>query len=318
MFCKSLCKIMLLATGIALISACDSNSSTNTVSSSSGTGGSDFSLQFSAQVDGMELNCTEQYNNLGPEGSYSIGVGDLRFYVSNLKFYDNSDVEIAVTLDSNDFQLNHDNGSVSLIDLSPAGTSDDYCGIQSGTPRVNGIITGQVADDAIASVSFDVGVPQATMKAVIAAAASTNDAPSPLAELDWSWASGYKHFSLNFTTMDATHTELTANSGVHFGSRDCGAGETNKALSERDQCGLLNTPKVRLSDFDPSVNRVVVDIAQILANLNDGDFNVGGSFGLQCHSGQAQASCDKLFNNFGVNLATGLADATDNSVFVKQ
>lgn len=303
-----------------VIAACDSNSSTknngstNKSSSSTSTELSEnFSLQFKAMVGSSELNCDDIYPGFGPDESYSVGVGDLRFYVSNLKFYDSAGTELATTLDDGDFQLNHESGSVALIDFS--GTDSGYCEIASeGTPRTNNVITGAVSgESAIAAVSFDVGVSQATMKAVIAASDDVSDTPSPLAEMHWSWAAGYRHFVVNFTSMDETHTDMVENSGFHIGSRDCG--DAGKALGDQDTCGLINTPQVMLNDFDPSVNSVVVDLASLLAGAQEADFEGADNFGIQCHSAAAQSACASLFPNFGLNLETGTADASGNTVF---
>ncbi len=306
----------LLVLAIALLQGCDGGGS-NTQKSGSPSVPQDyeFTLQFKAKVGAMEVNCDDLYSGLGPDGNYSIGVGDLRFYVSNLKFYTDNGNAVAPTLDDNDFQLNHAAGSVALIDFSDKNSG--YCDVASeGTPRTNTQITGTVSESAITSVSFDVGVPQATMKAVIAATDNVNDTPSPLGEMIWSWASGYRHFVINFTAMDATHMDRVENSGFHLGSRDCGT--AGKALSDQDECGLLHTPKVMLTNFDPAVNTVVVDIASLLANAQDTDFNPGNNFGIQCHSSATQTACVSLFPNFGLDISTGLATPGENIVFRKE
>ncbi|HEY7772018.1 MAG TPA: MbnP family copper-binding protein [Marinagarivorans sp.] len=307
--------IVAVSLALMLLSGCGDSSSTTQVSNAPNETTDAFNLEFKAMVGELALNCDDTYSGLAAEQNYAIGVSDLRFYVSNIQFYDTNGASLATTLDDNAFQLNHAAGSVSLIDFT--GSDSGYCELAAeGTARTNTQITGQVADSAIAAISFDIGVPQATMKAVIAATDNVEDTPSPLAEMYWSWASGYRHFVMNFTAMDATHTEFTENSGVHLGSRDCGT--TGKALSEQDHCGLLNTPMVFLDNFDPSINSIVVDVEAILANLQAADFAGGGSFGAQCHSGISQDACHAVFPAFGLDLLSGQASAQNNSVFKTQ
>ena len=272
----------------------------------------EFKLQFKAMVGQMELTCDDIYSGMGANEAYSIGVSDLRFYVSNLSFYDSNGEEIPLTLDDNSFQLNDDAGSVSLIDFSD--TDSGFCELAAeGTPRTNTRITGMTEDQNIASVSFDVGVPQALMKSVITATDDVTDTPPPLSEMYWSWASGYRHFVFNFISMDGAHMDMIENSGLHIGSRDCGG--AGKALSDQDSCGLLNTPRVSLQNFNPHDNVVIVDVAQILLHATAADFMGMANFGIQCHSAVAQSACAVLFPSFGLDLEKGTADPNGNRVF---
>lgn len=321
--------VAMLPFVIAVMTNCSSNSSSGTsnnasnnkASSSSSSASSEqeksnpFTLQFKAMVGDLELNCDDTYGNLGPNEEYSIGITDLRFYVSNVQFYNSAGDTIGVDLDNNDYQLNHQDGAVALIDFS--GTESGFCANASkGTPRTNTVISGRSADVDIAAVSFDVGVPQATMKTVIASTSVVTDVPSPLAEMHWSWAGGYKFFEMNFSLMSATQTDMVENSGIHIGSKDCGG--AGKALSDRETCGLLNTPKVMLSDFDPEVNSVVVDLAQVFNAAPAEAFGAEETLGMQCHSAVAAPGCAATFPNFGIDLANGQSDAQNNIVFGKQ
>ncbi|MBX2859162.1 MAG: metallo-mystery pair system four-Cys motif protein [Cellvibrionaceae bacterium] len=252
----------------------------------------------------------------GPAETDSIGVRDLRFYVSNLKFYDQAGEILDVELDSNEFQYNSDQGFVALIDLTSNSSGSCASETASGTERTNTTISGTVEDQVIADVSFEVGLPQAIMKAVIATQ-TEEDAPTPLNEMYWSWVSGYRHFVFDFAVMN---TEGTFGEGyLHIGSRGCGAaGE--KALLEKDQCDLVNTPSVMLEDFDPDVDSVAVDVSAALASarfaidLPDGEQTAPG---INCHSSPTQADCAAIFVNFGLDITTGEADMQANTVFSK-
>ncbi|ACR10997.1 conserved hypothetical protein [Teredinibacter turnerae T7901] len=299
-----------------------------------------FTLNFAPTANGAPVNCSNIVTGLGPNESYSVNIMDWRFYISDLAFYDTAGNRLPVYLDDNSFQLNESTGSVALIDFTDRSTG--LCSdAQEGTARTNTKITGTYTGD-VANVGFRVGVPQALMKATIASTDDVNDAPSPLGELYWSWASGYRHFVLNFAAMDSAHTDMVENSGFHIGSRDCGT-QGGKALSDRETCGLINNPEVYLPGFDLENNLVTVDLAALLSNVRESDFLsdswedygddeslcldsrrngnscvTAQSFGIQCHSGATQAACVSLFPNFGLNLTTGTADSESNIVFGKQ
>lgn len=315
-----------------VLSACGNSSSTESSTDES------FSLSFRPVSGSMDVNCDNSYNGIGPGGAYTVGVTDLRFYISNIRFFDADDNEISLDFDDNDFQLNHEDGFVGLIDFT--SNVSGYCALAAeGTARTNSNITGTMANATVSSISFDVGVPQAVMKSVIAATDDVTDTPSPLGEMYWSWASGYRHFVLNFTSMNAANTDMVENSGFHIGSTDCGSG--TKALSDRDSCGNVNTASVNLDNFDLQNQAVTIDLEEIFANVADENFVspvwteivngdesacidsrrshgfcvTGEAFGLQCHSGAAQSACGTLFPNFGITMASGESDADTNLVF---
>jgi hypothetical protein len=170
----------------------------------------------------------------------------------------------------------------------------------------------------VTSESFDVGVPQALMQEVIGSG-SVEAAPSPLNELYWSWATGYRHFAFNMTATDGIDT---GEGYLHIGSVDC-AGEGELALESQDECGLINTPAVELADFDLATNVVSLDIPTLLAGLDflapiydPETFEViGEGVGVECHSSSMQPHCEPYFANVGLDLATGQATAADNLAF---
>ncbi len=281
-----------------------------------------FSMNFEAISGADAASCTASMSGYGPDGQHAVGLSDLRFYVSDLKFYDSEGAELEVTLDSNEFQYADELGDVALLDFTAnaeGSCATNAIAFAEGTARTNAKITG-TALDTVRKVGFRVGLPQPLMKRVI----STNtaeDAPSPMNEMYWSWASGYRHFVMNFTVRDG---QGGAGEGyVHIGSRDCG-GDGAKALTDRDRCGLVNTPAVMLDGFDPAQNTVTVDIQKLLAGLDfvapirdsEPPFDViGMGPGVSCHSSPMQSHCASLFQNFGLNQDSGAADESRNQVF---
>ncbi len=281
-----------------------------------------FTLAFMAAASGAEVGCTDTITGVGPAGKHAIGLSDLRFYVSNLVLKDADGNAVEVTLDKNDFQYQSAQGSVALIDFTSNtdGTcKDTSVAFAEGTARTNTSVTGKTLVDKVASISFDVGVPQAVMKDVIANQ-TAEGAPSPLNEMYWSWASGYRHFVMNFTVDDG---EGGAGEGyVHIGSRDCGPAD-GKALEDRDTCDFVNTPTVSLSGFDLASNVVMVDLTKVVTSL---DFVspiydmmtfevIGEGPGVECHSSPMQPDCAPILGNFGIDASTGAALAAQNGVF---
>lgn len=304
-----------LCTSLLVIAGCGGSSS----SSGTGDGGDvaenvEFSLNFMAKSGAMDLNCDNMVSGFGTEESTSIGARDLRFYISNVKFYDDAGAELDVSFDTNDFQYESDAGFVALVDLTSntSGTCDAEEG--EGTERTNSVITGTVEDTAVADVSFDIGLPQSMMKEVIATN-SAEDAPSPLNEMYWSWASGYRHFVFNFQVMDTMGTY--GEGFLHIGSRGCG-GDGLLALEEKDECDFVNTPTIYLEGFNPDMNSITVDImaalqgVDMLVAVQDSEETAPG---VSCHSSPMQADCVSIFSNFGVNMETGTASANNNAVF---
>ncbi|MBN8615543.1 MAG: metallo-mystery pair system four-Cys motif protein [Deltaproteobacteria bacterium] len=270
-----------------------------------------FELRFAATDDGTVIGCTSSVTGLGPGGDVSIGPSDLRFYVSNVRFFDAAGVELPVELDENAFQLSTTAGEVALIDLT--GNSEGSCNGSSisfaeGTARTNDVIRGRAPVGDVARVSFDVGVPQALMAETISSY-SAEGAPSPLDEMYWSWATGYRHLVFNFTVTAGAET---GEGYVHVGSTDCAA-EGMLALADRERCGFVNTATVTLDAFDLRTNSVGLDVRELLAGIDmispvydPMTFEViGQGPGVECHSSPMQEDCPTIFGNVGLDMTTG-------------
>ncbi|TYK66119.1 MbnP family copper-binding protein [Colwellia echini] len=307
-----------------LVTGCDSDSLSEIAKEIEDEikGNTPFTLNFAAKSAGDLVVCNSVYDNFGSadDGLNSISISDLRFYISNVKFYDADNKELTIELDDNDFQRNSDQGFVGLVDLTSntsGACADEALG---GTERTNASISGTLiaatlADGTAAKVSFDVGVPQAVMKDVIATN-SQEDAPTPLNEMYWSWASGYRHLVMNFTIENSA--EEAGKGLVHIGSRNCG-GDGLLALEEKDSCDEVNTPTVSFTNFDLANDTIVLDIDELLKNVQ---FSASGGDEVvptvACHSSPMQADCAAIFENIGLDITDGTADADTNSVFTKE
>jgi uncharacterized repeat protein (TIGR04052 family) len=276
-----------------------------------------FSLRFAAYYEGQEVGCADRLGGLGTSGTAEAEISDLRFYVSNIQFFDADGNPVDFTLDENEFQYSSPEGDVALIDLtdtSAGACAGEGLGFPEGTARTNTVVTGQTRLGAVRTVSFDVGVPQPVQKAVIENN-TAEDAPSPLREMHWSWGYAYRNFVLNFTILD---NAVAGEGYLHVGSTDCG-GDGTKALTDRQSCGKPNTAEVLLTSFDLSTNTVTVEIDQLFANL---DFLVTQDEievpGVSCHSSEMQTDCPTLFENLGLDITDGGASAAFNTVFAKR
>ncbi|WP_017446535.1 MbnP family copper-binding protein [Gayadomonas joobiniege] len=309
-----------------VLSACGSDSATESEFESPADN-YPFKLEFAAKSRGDSADCDTLLTGFGSDNSHSIKVSDLRFYVSNIQLYDLNGENIHASFDDSEFQLNHQKGFVGLIDLT-SNTSGACTDAQlSGTQRDNSFISGVSQDNGIRAVSFDIGVPQSVMKSVINAY-SVEDAPTPLNEMYWSWASGYRHFVLNFQIE--TDQGVSGQGLVHIGSRDCG-GDGLVALTEKEQCDFINTAKVHLENFDPNLNTILIDLPALLADVrftattiesSNGEHTLGhasasSSPRVSCHSSPQQVDCPAIFENLGIKMSDGRSQSSTNKVFIK-
>lgn len=276
-----------------------------------------FTLSFEAIYEDAAVGCGDQIDGFGPTGAASIELSDLRFYVSNLRFFDEAGASLPLELDTNEFQLTNEFGSVALVDLT--GTASGACAgngltFPEGTARTNSSIAGMTYPEKVHRVAFDVGMPQGMMKDAIANN-TAEDAPSPLREMHWSWAFAYRHFVMNFTIQD----DGVAGEGyIHVGSSDCG-GDGTRALTDRDACGKPYSPAVDLHFHLEDEARIGVDLASLLDGV---DFEVLQSDsssvmvpGVATHSSPAQPDTEPIFQNFGLDLDTGTSNSGLNYVF---
>lgn len=309
--------LILISALPAFLFGCGGSSSSSSGEDGNQTEMESFSLNFIAKSADVDVNCDTMITGLGSDGTDSLYIRDLRFYISNLRFLDDAGMPLDIQLDSNDFQYNSEAGSVALIDLTSNTSGACDAGEGEGTARTNNHITGVMADAAVASISFDIGISQAVMKDVINSS-SAEDAPSPLNEMYWSWASGYRHFVFNFQVMDTLGT--FGEGFLHIGSRGCG-GDGLLALENKETCDFVNTPTVVLDGFNLDFDSVTVDISEALAGV---DFRIAAqegeqdSPGVSCHSSPMQEDCAPIFSNFGIDMASGSASAQTNAVFSLQ
>lgn len=250
-----------------------------------GGGGSDtrtVTLDFAAVAGSSPVACGTTIPGMG-RGKIDVDLHDLRFYVSNVKLVTRTGAEVPLTLgDNDDWNLTEGEDRLSLIDLED-GTG--ACA-EGGTTATNPSITGTVPEGDYVGVKLTLGVPFALNHTDYA----TAPAPLDVQALAWNWQFGRKHAQIEIS--DPAGVDSTWDSSVfytHIGSTGC---EGNPASGETVKCSAPNRLTFSLASFDPSKERIALDLKALLAN-DDLTKNGGGAPG--CMSGGTDPECAGIF-----------------------
>ena len=229
---------------------------------------SDIAISFAVAWHGQPIRCTAPADG--------VSLTDARFYVADLVVHGKGGEEWPVVLDVDGAWQNE---LVGLIDLEN-GQGDCL----NGSAAVNDSVRGRYAGDDVSGVSFVLGVPDSI---------NHNDpmlagAPLNYTEMHWHWASGYKFVRAGVAT-DAGSVFL------HLGSSRC-EGTIGNILG----CRSANRPQVRIDDFDPERDQVVIDLGVLFdaVELSNGERS-------SCMSGPAETACTAMFEALGIEFASG-------------
>ncbi|MGE0789138.1 MAG: MbnP family copper-binding protein [Sandaracinaceae bacterium] len=234
-------------------------------------------IELAARVGSEPAECGGMYAGIGTTSS-TLELDDLRLYVHDVRLVGSDGSEVPLELDQDGaFQLD----SIVLLDFE-----DGTAGCQSGNPQLNSTIRGTVSEGEgpFTGVRFKLGVPFERNHGNAAAA------PSPLnvTSLFWTWNLGYK-----FVRIDSRTTGQPDGFQVHLGSTGCD-GDGNGNVTG---CAADNVAEIELDGFDPDANRVVLDVAALLAGT-DVDADAGGAHG--CQSGADDPECGPIFDRLGL------------------
>lgn len=255
-------------------------------------------VTFAAMAGSKPVACGSPIAALGMTKA-TTQLRDLRFYVSDVALIRKDGKAVPVTLRSSAFELTRKGGSVTLIDLEN-GTG--ACA-EEGTKATNARIRGTVPKGSYKGLSYTVGVPSALNHTDVAGAPS----PLNLAALGWSWQFGRKFVKIE--TSDPTFL-------VHVGSTGCTG---NPATGQTVTCTSSNRAKVRFASFNPSRQRVAVDVQALLSgtDLSGGMGAMASStmtmdMANSCMSGPGEKTCGSIFKALGLgwNDTTGGGKAT--------
>ena len=241
-------------------------------------------IHFRALAGGQDVTCTGMYAGLGSSAS-TLNVADLRLFVHDLRLIDDSGAETPIALEADDsFQSD----SVALLDFEDGtGNCQD-----NGTRDMHEVIRGHVEPGNYTGLAFTVGLPDADNHADPTLA----KAPLDVMSMHWSWNDGYRFLRLDAFT-DA------GDFNVHLGSTQCTASDSGDVT-----CNQANRPEVRLSQFDPEQDEVVLDLAALLA---DSDLSLAPG----CIAGATDDVCAPVMQHLGIDPGTGEADPTQQDAF---
>ncbi|MBL0940052.1 MAG: metallo-mystery pair system four-Cys motif protein [Gemmatimonadaceae bacterium] len=232
-------------------------------------------------VGDTPFECGKSYAGVGTSRA-TITASDFRFYVHNVRLVRaNGDTvsarmqPIAPWQDTDVALLDFENGAATCA---------------NGTPELRQEITVLAPAGNYKGVAFSLGVPFARNHGDLAA----QPAPLSLSRLFWSWNGGYKFLRVDMRTTQGD----SAATGwmVHLGSAGC-TGEAG-AKSPKS-CAQPNRADVRLSNFDPSRDVVIADLAALLSRSDVRRNQPQTAQG--CMSAPNDADCGGLFASLGLS-----------------
>jgi uncharacterized repeat protein (TIGR04052 family) len=232
--------------------------------------GTELYIPVVVEFAGEDINCLPQSD---------VWLTDLRFYVSDIQLIDKDGRKNALALHEDEI-WQQDN--VALLDFE---TGSSEC--MNGTGGVNQTLRGSVASGDYTALQFTLGVPFEInhLDPLLA------EAPLDDAAMHWHWRGGYKFLRAGVRTADDHFW-------IHLGSTGC-----QGTLQNITACNAPNRVSVRLEDFVPNRDLIVVDLAQLVTQgqMNDG-------IATDCSSGPAETSCKDAFTSLGLNHTSGDAD----------
>lgn len=235
----------------------------------------EITLSFQGLVGDEPARCGETYAGVGTTDT-DLTLGDLRVYVHDVRVVDADGQEHEVALE--------EDGVWQLEDVALLDFEDGSAGCPMGTAETNTTIRGTIPDVEVTGVRFSLGVPEARNHDDV------TTAPPPLSfqSMYWNWNGGYKFFRL-----DASSTGQPDGFFMHLGSTGCEGDMRGNVTG----CTQANRAEVELTDYDPAVDTIAVDVAGLLAE-SDLDADQGGAPG--CMAGFDDPDCRPIFHGFGL------------------
>jgi uncharacterized repeat protein (TIGR04052 family) len=259
--------------GCLLLAACDPTGEHRSIG-----------VHFGAVVGNAPFACGQPFDGVGSDGA-TIWPLDLRYYVHGLELKDAEGNYQPLALDVDDA---HQGPQVVLIDVE---NGEGHC--SGGTPSTHTEVLGRLPAGEYRGLRFVLGVPEALNHANPDLAEEPLLASGLGSGLTWSWLSGYRFLRLDVATADR-HTPDYA---VHVGSTACEQGESGP------RCARGNRAVIELPEFDPQVDRVVLDVAALLRHAD----LTGGTQGRGCHGANDAPACHAVLPTLG--LDTGFDDS---------
>jgi uncharacterized repeat protein (TIGR04052 family) len=235
-------------------------------------------LRFVARVGSEPFACGSTYRTSSGE---EFTPADLRLFVQDVALIDSAGAEQPVALDVRaPWQID----DVALIDFE-----DGSAACLAGTREQNLEVSGQVPAGDYRGIVFSNGVPEAHNHA------DPSRLPPPLqaGSMSWGWLSGYRFLMAEIAgTANIGDAGAPGSALLHVGSTACSGSPSAGGIA----CSKPNRNRVRLPDFDPDSDAVVIDLAELFADMDLATVTT-------CHS--SGEDCAPLFERIGIDLTNG-------------
>ncbi|MBT9492227.1 MAG: metallo-mystery pair system four-Cys motif protein [Paucibacter sp.] len=247
------------------------------------------SIQFAAVAGSTPVSCGP---TLPPLGSTQTPAKllDFRFYLSEAALIRADGTLVSIKLVANNaWHYTAPSGAaVSLIDLED-GSANCAESPEQTTAATNAFLSGTVPAGRYVGLRATLGVPESLNHS------QTSAVPAPLdsAAMGWSWQAGRKFAKIEVTQPSAG--AWTSDSFfVHLGSTGC----TGNAGLGTVVCAKPNRATLQFPAFDPSAQKIAVDLTALLAGTNI-TINQGGAQG--CMSAGTDRDCLKVFEALAID-----------------
>lgn len=225
-------------------------------------------LNFSARYGDDTLSCTAA-------AAAGLQLTDLRLFVYDLKLIDTAGRSRPLELLADDLWQD---STIALLDFED-GQGTCINGSKEGNRSVRGVISGDHPDGPFQGISFTVGVPPDSNHRD----PMTAKAPLNYTAMHWHWLYGYKFMRVGVSNESDYFW-------MHLGSSHC-----DGSISDGIECRSANRVAVVLDSFDPSRDRIVIDLEPLVTAVNLAD-----GMGSDCSSGPDELACDAAFAALGL------------------
>jgi uncharacterized repeat protein (TIGR04052 family) len=235
-------------------------------------------LRFAARVGAEPFACGSSYRSSSGE---AFTPADLRLFVQDIALLDSAGNEHGVALD---VRAPWQTDGVALIDFE-----DGSAACLAGTRDRNVEVSGRIAPRDYRGVVFSNGVPEALNHA------DPSRLPPPLqaGSMSWGWLQGYRFLMAEVAgTASSGDAAAPGSALLHLGSTACSGNPGAGGIA----CSKPNRNRIRLPEFDPDADTIVVDLAELF-----GDMDLAAV--TTCHS--SGPACAPLFERIGLDLASG-------------
>lgn len=236
------------------------------------------SLRFRAVVDGAPFACGTSYLDAA---GVRFTPADLRAFVQDVSLLTADGAEQPVVLD---VRPPWQEGTVALIDFE-----DGSGACAAGTRDVNAEVSGTVPLGDYRGLAFSNGVPEARNHADPA----TLPPPLQAGSMTWGWLLGYRFLMAEVVALPGD-AGVAGSALLHVGSSGCSGNPGAGGI----HCAKANRNRVRLADFDPDSDVVVIDLAPLFSGIDLSQVTT-------CHSSGPE--CAPFFERVGIDLPAGSA-----------